>query len=84
MDIINTVGSIAASLTTLAFVPQVIQVVKTKSTKDISLPMFVLFSIGVSLWLAYGLLLLAIPIIVANIVVLVLALTILFYKIKYK
>ncbi len=50
------IGIAAGAFTTLSFVPQVIQVVKTKSTKDISLPMFLMFTIGIFLWLVYGLL----------------------------
>jgi MtN3 and saliva related transmembrane protein len=84
MDIANYLGSVAGALTTIAFVPQLIQVVKTKSTKDISLLMFIIFTSGVTCWTIYGILIKEIPIIVANSIVFVLALVILGYKIKYK
>ena len=84
MDTTTIIGSIAGILTTLAFVPQVVQVVRTKQTRDISLLMFVIFTCGVLCWLIYGLLVDSLPIILANSVVFVLALIILTYKIKYK
>lgn len=74
----------AGALTTLAFLPQVIQVWKTKSAKDISLGMFVLFCIGVALWLVYGLLIFSLSIIIANGVTFCLAFLILLFKLKYK
>ncbi len=84
MDFINVIGIVAGTLTTIAFVPQLIQVVKTKSTKDISLIMFIVFSMGVSCWLVYGILIYSWPVIIANAIVFVLALVILSYKIRYK
>jgi MtN3 and saliva related transmembrane protein len=68
-DFTNIVGFIAAIFTTFAFVPQVIKVWRTRSTADISLGMYSLFTLGVALWLAYGILLNAWPIILANIIV---------------
>jgi len=82
--ILKYVGFVAAFLTTFAFFPQAIKVWKTKSTKDISLLMFALFTIGVLLWLIYGMILYNIPIILANSITLILALYILINKIKYK
>ncbi|MDO8427784.1 MAG: SemiSWEET transporter [Candidatus Diapherotrites archaeon] len=84
MDFVTLLGFAAAILTTLAFVPQLIQIMKTKSTKDISLLTFSGFTVGVFLWLVYGILTNALPVIAANIVTLILAILILFYKIKYK
>ncbi len=74
------IGYIAASLTTLSFLPQAIKVIKTRDTKSISLIMYVLFSIGVAMWLAYGILLNNLPILIANAVTLALALVILYFK----
>mgnify|MGYP001806073365 CR=1 FL=1 len=81
----NTIiGSLAAIMTTLAFVPQAIKVVKTRDTKSISLWMYIIFSTGVALWLVYGLMKNDLPIILANMVTLVFALIILFYKLIEK
>lgn len=82
MDIINIVGSMAGGLTTIAFIPQVVRTWKTRSAQDISLFMFLLFSCGVLLWLIYGILLHALPIIVANGITLTLSTSILAMKVK--
>jgi len=82
-DFTNIVGFIAATFTTFAFVPQVIKVWRTRSTADISLGMYSLFTLGVMLWLAYGILLDAWPIILANIVTLLLAGAVLVMKVKF-
>ena len=73
-------GLVAGSFTTLAFLPQVIKTWKSRSAKDISLGMFLLFSTGVALWLVYGLEIGALPIIIANSVTLILSLAILAMK----
>jgi MtN3 and saliva related transmembrane protein len=78
------VGYVAATLTTIAFVPQVLQIYRTKSAKDVSLNMFLLFTAGVALWLYYGLSINSIPMIAANFITLFLAATILFFKYKYR
>lgn len=80
---IQNLGHVAGALTTLAFVPQVVRVLTTKQTRDISLPMFVLFVVGVSLWLGYGWALQAWPIVLANGATLVLAIIILVCKLRY-
>lgn len=84
MDIGELLGTLAAILTTIAFIPQVIQVWKTKQTKDISLGMFSLFSVGVFLWFLYGIFLRKWPMIIANGIVFVLASIIVGFKLKYK
>ncbi|RZO85870.1 MAG: hypothetical protein EVA55_04465 [alpha proteobacterium HIMB114] len=84
IDIINLVGFFAAFCTTIAFLPQAIKVYKSKSTKDISLLMFFIFTTGVFSWLFYGILISDLPIIFANSVTLLLSIFILIYKIKYK
>ena len=78
------IGFFAAFCTTIAFLPQAIKVYKTKSTKDISLLMFIIFTVGVASWLTYGVYLNDLPLIAANTITLILSLFILFYKIKYK
>lgn len=77
------VGRIAGTLTTVAFVPQVWRVVRTRNTRDLSLGTFALFCAGVALWLWYGAWLGSLPIMVANGATLALALVILAYKLKY-
>ena len=78
------IGFFAAFCTTVAFLPQAIKVYKSKSTKDISLYMFLIFTIGVLSWLIYGIIISDLPIIFANAVTLILSFFILIYKIKYK
>ncbi len=82
LNLTTTVGLLAAAGTTAAFIPQVIQIIKTRDTKGISLIMYIIFTAGITLWLAYGILLNDTPIIIANSVTLALAVTILFLKIK--
>jgi MtN3 and saliva related transmembrane protein len=82
MDITNIIGSLAGGLTTIAFIPQVVRTWKTRSAQDISLFMFLLFSCGVLLWLIYGILLHALPIILANGITLALSTSILALKIR--
>jgi MtN3 and saliva related transmembrane protein len=76
-------GYLAATLTTISFIPQVIQVWRSKHTKDISLGMYSIFTLGIVVWLVYGLLLGSTPIIVANSITVVLAGSVLVMKLKY-
>ena len=80
----DLVGTIAATLTTVAFVPQAWQIWRTRNARDISLPMYCIFTVGVVLWLLYGLLLGAMPIIIANIVTLALALAVIVMKLRFR
>ncbi len=77
------IGSAAATLTTAAFIPQAWQVWRTRHTADISLGMYAMFTAGVALWLGYGILLIAWPIIIANSITLLLAGTVLLMKLKF-
>jgi MtN3 and saliva related transmembrane protein len=77
------VGYAAAMLTTLAFVPQAVKTIRSKDTHGISLVMYVMFTIGVGLWLAYGFVLMSWPMILCNAVTLALAATILVLKLRY-
>jgi MtN3 and saliva related transmembrane protein len=79
-ELVDLVGSTAAALTTLAFVPQVVKTVRTRHTRDISAAMWALFCAGVALWLVYGVLMAAWPIIIANAATLCLAGTVLVIK----
>jgi MtN3 and saliva related transmembrane protein len=77
----EVLGYLAATATTLSFVPQAMKVIATRDTKSISLWTYVLFSCGLLLWLFYGILLAALPIILANGITLIFAAIILAYKI---
>lgn len=77
------IGGAAATLTTCSFIPQVLRVWKTKHTKDISLLMYAFFTLGVALWLIYGIQLSAWPIILANGITLLLAGTVLLLKLRF-
>lgn len=77
------IGYTAAVLTTLAFVPQALKTIRSRDTRGISLSMYVVFTLGVGCWLAYGIALGSWPMILANIVTLGLAATILGLKLKY-
>ena len=83
MDTPTWLGFAAGLLTTLAFVPQVVKIWKTKSARDVSLHTFAAFTLGVALWLAYGIVRQEPPIIVWNAVTLVLAGAILAMKMKF-
>lgn len=84
MDFVTVIGLVAGTFTTISFFPQLIRVCKTRSTRDISLWMFLLFTIGVLLWLIYGIYLLQWPVILSNLLTLISAVIILIFKLKYK
>ncbi len=81
--VVNMVGTVAAVCTTSALVPQLVRIFRLKTARDISLNMFVFFTVGVSLWLYYGLAIHSVPVIVANSVTLALSIAILVLKIRY-
>ena len=83
MDTPTLLGFAAGLLTTLAFVPQVVKIWKAKSARDVSLHAFAAFTLGVALWLAYGIVRQEPPIIVWNAVTLALAGSILAMKLKF-
>ena len=84
MDPVTLLGLLAASLTTISFLPQVIKTWRMKSAEGLSLGMFSVFCTGVVLWLAYGILVRDLPIIVANVVTLILAGTVLVLAVIYR
>ena len=84
MQAYDYIGFLAALLTTVAFVPQLVKAWKSKETKDLSLGMLCLFNFGIVSWLVYGIAITSWPIILANSVTLVLALWILGLKLKYR
>jgi len=71
---------VAAVVTTACFLPQALQVIRTRDTRSLSLTMYAMFVVGIVLWLTYGLLLGSMPIILANVFTLVQAVIILYYK----
>ncbi|WP_320018397.1 SemiSWEET transporter [Labilibaculum manganireducens] len=81
---VSILGFAAAFCTTVSFIPQALRVIKTKQTKDLSLVMYSMFNIGILMWLIYGVLIDAWPVIIANVITLGLTLIILVLKIKYK
>lgn len=78
------IGIAAAILTTAAFAPQAIQAWRSRSTRDVSLAMFLMMVAGIALWLVYGLLIGDLPLILANAVTLLLASAILIAKIRFR
>ena len=81
---ISILGFIAGTLTTLSFVPQVHKAWRTRRCEDLSYGMLLTFGFGVALWLIYGLLLRAAPVIVANAVTLTLIVVLLVMKSRYR
>jgi MtN3 and saliva related transmembrane protein len=79
----SLVGTIAAVLTTVAFIPQAYHSFKTRDLSGVSLPMYSIFTLGVALWLAYGCLLVDWPLIISNAITLALSLLILILKLKH-
>jgi len=77
MSLISSLGYIAAFLTTASFIPQALLVIKTRNTSGLSLIMYMMFTIGVTLWLIYGLLSRDWPIVIANFFTLMFAIIIL-------
>ena len=84
MPFIDLIGYLAAGLTTLSFVPQAWHTFTTRDVRGISLGMYSAFTLGVALWLVYGLFLGAWPIVLANAITLVLALAILVMKLRFR
>jgi len=82
-DSVTALGFLAGFLTTVAFIPQLTRAIRSRSTKDLSLPMFLIFTAGVLLWLMYGMAIRSVPVIAANGVTLVLAGAILVLKIRH-
>ena len=80
----DLIGYAAATLTTLAFIPQALKSWRTRDLSGVSLGMYSLFTLGVALWLLYGVMLGSWPIILANAITLLLAGTVLFLKWRHK
>lgn len=84
MDTFTIIGLAAGFCTTVAFLPQALKTWRTKTAKDLSLGMYLILCTGVALWLTYGILISDLPIILTNAVTLVLALSILYFKLTFK
>lgn len=80
---VDLIGALAGALTTIAFIPQVWRIWKTRSARDLSLPMYLIFTSGVALWFVYGLALGVLPIIASNGITLLLAGTVLAMKLRF-
>ena len=80
---IDAIGSVAAVLTTVSFIPQAWHSFKTRDVSGISLVMYSVFTMGVALWLLYGFLLQSWPLMVANSIALVLSASILGMKLRF-
>ena len=80
---VDGIGFVAAFCTTVAFVPQLVRVLKLRSAREISLGTFLLFSTGVFLWLLYGIYSGSKPVIASNVATLGLSLSILYLKVRY-
>ncbi|WP_299553523.1 SemiSWEET transporter [Seonamhaeicola sp.] len=83
IDYIEIIGLIAAVLTTSAFLPQVYKTWKTRDVSSFSLPMFLIFFIGIIFWLIYGILVKSIAMILANTITVISSFLLLYFKIKY-
>jgi MtN3 and saliva related transmembrane protein len=83
MNLTDLIGTLAAILTTISFLPQALHTFRTKDVRGISLGMYSAFTLGVAMWLVYGLLLGAWPVVIANVITLALASAILVMKLRY-
>lgn len=83
INYIEIIGLIAAFLTTASFLPQVYKTWKTKDVSSLSLPMFLMFFLGVMLWLVYGVLLKSPALILANSVTVISSFLLVYFKLKY-
>lgn len=80
----DVIGFFAAICTTIAYLPQMIKIIKSKSAKDVSMAMYLVMLTGVILWLLYGINIGSAPVIVANAITAIFVLTIIINKLKYK
>ncbi|WP_437591469.1 SemiSWEET transporter [Sorangium sp. So ce1000] len=82
-EAVTALGFVAATLTTISFLPQVLRTLRTRDTRSISVGMYAAFVTGVGLWLVYGLLMKDVPVIVANAITFVLSGTVFLLKLRY-
>lgn len=84
MSISAVIGLVAGTLTTLAFVPQVIKTWRIRSVGDVSLGMYVVFALGVFLWICYGVAIDSLPVVAANVATFVLACVMIVFSIRFR
>ncbi len=84
MSFIPLIGLVAGTITTISFVPQIIKTWKTKSAKDLSLGMFLIYCTGIVLWLIYGVIVNDVPLIIGNSLTLLLSSILLFFNLTFK
>ena len=84
MDITNVVGTLGGIVSSVTFLPQVIKIWQTKSTKDLSMMTLLFLVINVSLWLTYGILTKLNPIIITNSIVLTMVFIMVYFKLTFK
>ncbi len=84
MSTLDIIATVAGFCTTISFLPQVIKVYRTRHTKDLSLPMYIIFSFGLLMWICYGIFMHSWPIVLANGLTLVLSIYILTMKVIYR
>jgi len=84
MQWVTILGLAAAVLTTSSFIPQVIKVIRTRQVKDISVTMYAIITVGISLWLAYGIVVNDLPVILANAVTLALVSMVLVLRVIWR
>ncbi|XXY46686.1 SemiSWEET transporter [Sorangium sp. So ce269] len=82
-EVVTALGLVAASLTTISFLPQVLRALRTRDTSSISVGMYATFVAGVGLWLIYGLLTGDVPVIIANAITFVLSGMVFILKLRY-
>ncbi|MGB2601565.1 MAG: SemiSWEET transporter [Candidatus Omnitrophota bacterium] len=80
---ISTIGLIAGVCTTISFIPQMVKILRTKHVRDLSSSMYIILTVGITLWLIYGIFLGELPIILANSVTLCFCVFVLVSKIRY-
>ncbi len=83
MNPIDWLGTVAGILTTIAFLPQVLKVWRSRSARDISLGMYAIFATGVACWAVYGWILAIWPVIIANVVTLILVAVVIGMKLRW-
>ena len=83
MNYITIIGLVAGACTTASFLPQILQIYRSKQTRDLSLPMFTALTIGIFLWIVYGILSKSLPVTLANSIAFISCLYIVIMKIKY-
>ena len=83
MPLVEWLGIIAGAITTIGFLPQVLRVFRLRSAREISLPFTLMFFIGVSCWLVYGIILRLMPVVLWNAISALFALALLYAKLRY-